>query len=96
MSEWKEGAVKRRDIRRTAVPNIRPPGGGKRNTKKWCRGVVGREHKPVCVNYSDLKGSPTIYKGWKVLACDKCGKHLDYWWPYTSIFDPRQPPDWAK
>ncbi len=42
MSDWKEGAIKRRDARhtkssdghKTTVPN-------KRNTKKWCKGKVG-------------------------------------------------------
>ena len=48
MSDWKESSLKRRDARQTKVPVIRPPGGSKKDTKKWCRGVVGREHELVC------------------------------------------------
>lgn len=38
---------------------------GKKNTKRWCKGKVGREHYIV----------KTIWhEHWTVYACDKCGK----------------------
>ena len=80
MSDWKESSLKRRDARQTKVPVIRPPGGSKKDTKKWCRGVVGREHELVCKEHNQLKS-------WRVLGCVKCGKQLDYWFPS---------PPWAK
>lgn len=84
VSEWRLGGIKRRDARHIKE-DVRPPGGSKKNTKKWCRGVVGREHKPECKPWPS-SGS------WKVLACTSCGKHLDYYWPAS-----REPtPSWAK
>lgn len=95
MSEWRERANKRRDARRTALPVIRPPSGSQKDTKKWCRGKVGRTHTPKCVSFSELKGSPGIYRGWKVLVCAVCGRHLDYFWPSPWRTQPQQPPSWA-
>jgi hypothetical protein len=95
MSEWRENANKRRDERRTVVPSIRPQGGSKRNTKRWCRGVVGREHTPVCTDYNELKRA-TYAKDWKVLVCTTCGKELDNYWP-CSWFKSDKPkkPAWV-
>jgi hypothetical protein len=80
VSDYKESSIRRRDERRTLIPEpIRPPSGSSKNTKRWCRGKVGREHKPVCRNYADDAG--TIFKGWKILVCESCGKHLEYYFP---------------
>ena len=91
MSDWKEGSVKRRDARHTkssdehatTVPN-------KRNTKKWCKGKVGVEHKPECKKYAEVKRvSLDLYKSWRILVCTVCGKELDVW------FSRRNKPAWA-
>lgn len=96
MSEWRERANKRRDERQTKVPVVRPPSASKRDTKKWCRGKVGIAHKPVCVDYNDLKRS-NYYTGWKVLVCEACQKQLDHYWPspFCPPAERPAPPAWA-
>jgi hypothetical protein len=89
-SEWKLRGVKRRDERHTKDENIRPTSSNKKNTKKWCRGVVGREHKLACkdVDFYRFKN--------KVLACTECGKQVD-WWSEPPLFwrSTRPKPDWV-
>lgn len=50
---------------------------GKKDTKRWCRGVVGREHK---LNWVPHPGVNPKF-GAKVLLCKACGKHMEYFWP---------------
>jgi hypothetical protein len=95
MSDWRESANKRRNARQARLP-IRPPSVSRRDTKKWCRGKVGVEHKSYCVSYNDLKNTRATYADeWKVLICTACGKQLAHWWP--SVFRPtkEQAPDWV-
>ena len=93
VSDWKERSIKRRDARHTKEPEIRPPGGSnKKNTKRWCKGKVGREHKPECRNYSNDVGN--LFKGWRILVCTDCGKHLDYYFP-SSLWRTPAKPDWV-
>lgn len=89
MSDYKESGIRRRDERHTATPDIRPPGGSKKNTKKWCRGVVGREHQPECRDDNRIKD-------WKVLTCSACGKHLDYYYPSPWFRSKKPKPEWVK
>ncbi len=101
MSDYKESSRKRRDERQTKVPNIRPPSGSSKNTRKWCRGKVGVPHKPKCVRYDEYEnqhGESRWTKGWKVLVCESCGKELDHWWPYPkglNLLTIRAKPDWV-
>ena len=78
MSDWKLRGIKRRDERATKA-EVRAPTSNKKNTKKWCRGVVGREHVLACRDHHSLPN-------WKELACTKCGKVLDYWCGPTKYF----------
>jgi hypothetical protein len=84
MSEYRERANKRRDERHT-IGDIRAPASTKKDTKKWCRGKVGRKHKPECRDGQ--------LQGWKNLVCTECGKHLDYYWPmrWRPIMDQPKP-----
>lgn len=93
MSEWRERALKRRDQRQTKV-EVRPPSRSRRNTRRWCRGVEGREHKPVCVDYDELKGV-AWRTGSKVLMCEVCQKQLAFYW-VTKWRKQPPPPAWAK
>lgn len=95
MSEWRERANKRRDQRQAKLPAIRPPGGSNKDTKRWCRGKVGREHKPVCIDYNDIK-KVNYFKGWKVLVCEVCQKQLDHYWPSPFRKEPPPPPAWVR
>lgn len=89
VSDYRLRGIKRRDARHTKA-EVRPQGGSKKDTKKWCRGVVGREHKLECKDHHTLKG-------WKNLECTACGKVLDYWtgdrW---ARFWNSPKPDWVK
>ncbi len=77
MGDWQESANRRRDERQTKVPIIRRPSGSRKDTKRWCRGVEGREHTPVCVPYKQ----DAIFKSWRNYTCSACGKVLATYWP---------------
>lgn len=94
-SDYRESSIKRRDVRHTAVPEIRPPSASKRNTKRWCRGKPGVEHKPVCVGYNEHKGVK-FAPDWRLLLCEACGKTLARWWPSPWFKGEREPPAWVK
>lgn len=106
MSDWKKNAATRRDIRAARDPNEVPkPGRSKKDTRKWCRGKEGVEHKPVCRSYAEVKlaGRVTfggramnLYEGWKILMCEDCGKELDYYSPRIIGDKVKPPPDWVK
>lgn len=48
----------------------------KKDTKKWCKGKIGRNHE----------GVPTLveHKTYVMLDCVKCGKNLNWWWPFFT------------
>lgn len=93
-SDWKQRANKRRDERRTIVPTIRKPSGSSKDTKKWCRGKVGRPHTPQCVEYNTHR-RVTYAPDWRLLICTTCHKELDF---YMPAFRRRKskPPKWVK
>lgn len=66
---------------RQARDEVRPPSGSSKNTKKWCRGVVGREHNGVWMPYTEHKHFQGLHlkalKSWRVLVCTVCGKELE-------------------
>ncbi len=80
MDEWRERANRRRDERHTLSPNVRPPGGSKKNTRRWCRGKVGVEHKPVVKGYGEAKHLAGDWANfeWEIVVCERCGKHLKF------------------
>lgn len=96
MSYGRESANRRRDARQAKVPDVRAPSVTRRDTKKWCRGKIGVEHKPVCVAYNDLKNSSVHAPDWKILICTACGKQLAHWWPSPFRPTTEQAPDWVK
>jgi hypothetical protein len=97
MSERKKKAALRRDERNARGPEILKTGSSRRNTKRWCRGVVGRAHKPVCYNYAHYKNPPTIAKmpalfdDWRILVCDVCKKELAHYFMGSR----EAVPDWV-
>jgi hypothetical protein len=105
MGDWKEGANKRRDARHTKAPD--EPGKGnpkatkKKDTKRWCRGKVGVEHKLKCMDYSEVHHQKpdsigSWGKGWKILACTVCGKELERWYPMGMGRGKNPKPEWVK
>lgn len=91
MSEWKKGAADRRDARATKSPEEIPKATAqKKDTKRWCGGHEGRDHKPAC--FKEPRGF-TGETEWYKLCCTVCGKVLDYW---SNWFGQRRPrPEWA-
>jgi len=67
---------------KTQRPPDEPKRSNHKDTKKWCKGVKGREHNYVWV--PDLRhhysGHPT-YPAWYKHECTKCQKQDDYCWP---------------
>jgi hypothetical protein len=77
MSEWKQGAAKRRDARATKsdLPTKRQR--RKKDTKKWCKGVEGREHQPLVTEEDAWNG-----KVWRIRhICPRCRKILKEEYP---------------
>lgn len=78
-SSWHGSGVYARDMRATKDPE---PQVGKhrssKNTRKWCKGKVGKEHKGIWVVESN-RTTPR----WFTLVCENCNKHLDYCWPFS-------------
>jgi len=59
----------------------------KKNTKKWCKGKVGRSHEGLPHYRRASWGNSGVE-----LVCSKCGKQLDWWWPCWKWKDP---PEWV-
>jgi hypothetical protein len=89
------------DVSRTrSIPNTR-------DTKQWCKGKIGVEHKLAVKTYLDLKNwtSPG-FEGWLVRYCATCGKELaTYAPPWRTMvplpqmsrrYQPKPMPEWAS
>lgn len=61
-----------------------PKHGAKKDTRQWCKGKVGREHKPEWVRTHMGWPFHNDAKPWYTLACKACGKHLDRCWPWLG------------
>lgn len=48
MGDWYYSGRKRNDFRHTAVDDSSCQRTSRRNTKKWCKGKIGRDHTPKC------------------------------------------------
>lgn len=76
MTERARRAAKIRDARHTDQP-VRH--GNNKNTRKWCRGKVGRQHDPEWVSYAEAKNLSThIFGHWRIMRCKNCRKELLY------------------
>ncbi len=98
MSDWTERANKRRDERHTKEPEKPlPPKASKKNTKKWCKGKVGKEHTLVCMTGEEAKGGHgyRFSKAWRYLVCTACGKELDIYYGDSWIDNKEVKPDWV-
>jgi hypothetical protein len=76
MSEWKESAARRRDVRHAKDPKETVKAGpGRKDTKRWCRGKVGVPHKAKLVLVGQISPALTITE-WQRYECAECGKKL--------------------
>lgn len=78
-SSWKASGVQHRDFRHTHNGPEVSSRAKKKNTRKWCKGVVGREHTfnvgvaaPRWNRFRD--GRPM----WIVDKCSTCGKETKW------------------
>jgi hypothetical protein len=76
----------------------------RKNTKRWCKGKVGREHQPVIVYderylrwHKECHVAPSwayrSMKGWYCIhleVCTNCGKHLRWRVPKEECPDYRR------
>lgn len=92
MTERGKRAAKVRDARRTDQAPERH--GNRKSTKKWCRGIYGRKHKPECRSYREHKRASFAPHEWLLLVCADCGKELESYTPVRWFR--RDAPDWAK
>lgn len=90
-SEWKVGAAARRDARHALGDVHAGKTPNRKDTKRWCRGKVGREHATAVGTHAEVKGWNAIFATWQVLYCTECGRELDVY--YGSK---QEKPDWAK
>ena len=72
-SSWHASGVIARDARATKTPEPSPtPHKSRKDTKRWCKGIVGREHK---AEWQENRRYPW---GWYAFVCTACRKELDY------------------
>ncbi len=85
-NDYTQSGLDRRDERATKGPDDElSPGklpAKKKDTKKWCKGKVGREHTLVCHKYNEVKARNgrashnSATNTWRVLSCSVCGREL--------------------
>lgn len=88
-NNYRASGLKRKDAKHTKLDDRHLPVSGKKDTKKWCGGKVGREHKLKCL----AKGWRGVRVVWYALACTECGKELKVWYPG---FKNDHKPEWVK
>jgi hypothetical protein len=55
-------------------------GHSKKDTKHWCKGKFGKEHKLIVKSFAELKKA-TWLPGCYVQYCEECGKECAYYYP---------------
>jgi hypothetical protein len=82
MSEWKQDAAKRRDIRATKTDGSTSAPKPKKNTKKWCKGKEGREHvveRRTKSSYGSFRRQQDV-----CMNCGKIVKTAFEKWPWSK------------
>ena len=87
-SDTRARVIARKAERNTKTPEVSRPVAASKDTKRWCRGKVGREHQPKCFPRTHSILGDT---GWRELRCEACGKCLAYWVPWFT--EPK--PEWV-
>lgn len=92
MDDWKQSDLDHRDFQHIKTDGVIPHR-SKKDTKRWCKGKQGNEHKPAIVKISQFERfawscNPASWHGcFHHEVCSVCGKELRY-----SI-DPSECPD---
>lgn len=98
MTNRRQQSAARRDTRSVhSEPQVGKHHSSK-DTRRWCRGIVGREHQPKCVQHVDAFPCPE----WRDYTCTVCGKVLARYWPFIrwhqdgTLVEPLPPkPSWV-
>lgn len=100
---WRQRGAARRSTRQapasTDVAKLR----GSRDTKRWCRGKPGVEHKPIVATRSELgkaswDADRPLRRQSLVRYCADCGKELDSFYQFGGeipFMRLNEPPQWA-
>lgn len=76
-TSWMAGSVLRRDARQVRDnPEVKHP--GKKNTRKWCKGKIGREHLVATREW--MPGKSWNHRQHLEDYCVHCGKVMRFWW----------------
>jgi hypothetical protein len=67
---------------------VSPPQRRKKNTRRWCKGIEGREHQLEVV---EIDSAWTKGRAHFVDRCKVCGKHVDDFWVWIQ---PK--PEWYR
>ena len=91
-TSWKAGGVLRRDAQHTHDGPDRKAPGKRKDTRRWCGGKPGREHRPECMAMPWSLAPDGKHPEARQLVCVTCGRVLDTWWAFrvrgrASSFD---------
>lgn len=98
----RKDSADRRDERHDRSSTEVPKASSRKDKKRWCRGRIGVQHRPVCRRYQEVKNVQAEYtKNWRLLVCSVCGRELDHWYPISfsrvglGSRPPPPPPSWV-
>ena len=80
-SSYRANGLIAKDERHTKDPEDEQPTGktrGKKNTKRWCKGKVGKEHQIVWIRYVSIHNRPWVPENWLIQQCKSCKKTFEY------------------
>jgi hypothetical protein len=78
MSDYKQSATQRRDFRAGDTGPAKPPPSHKKDTRRWCKGVVGREHNIVTEDWKHNGMLPRRKHDMVIDRCTVCLKELKW------------------
>lgn len=58
----------------------------KKDKKRWCGGHVGREHKPACKSFKEIKKWGN--DNYRILVCENCGKEMAIYYGFDKSIKP--------
>jgi len=95
-SSWHASGVLVRDARHTKTEQQVGGHRAKKDTKRWCRGKVGREHEGEWKHHDEVThrrpGSRFTANCW-ICVCKRCQRHVDecFSWMGNRCKNPKHP-----
>ena len=79
---WHASGILARDARHEKTEKQVPGHRAKKDTKRWCRGKVGREHEGEWKGYDEVNNTTpsnaSRHRNLRYLVCKRCQRHIDY------------------